>query len=125
MLKYSKVTNPETKEVSIANSGTQWVISQGFTEQEVEQSDKDGGWYLKGYAPMKTDEEKAAEERNSRIKAIKTELDALDKKRIRAMCEPSEYTKGLSWLEYYNNQARELRAELNELAASTSSPLHT
>lgn len=63
MLKYSKITNPETKEVSIAASGTQWVISQGYTEQEVEQSDKDGCWYLKGYAPMKTDEEKAQEER--------------------------------------------------------------
>lgn len=62
MLKYSKVTNPETKEVSIANSGTAWVLSQGYTEQDVEQSDVDGNWYLKGYAPMKTDEEKAAEE---------------------------------------------------------------
>lgn len=62
MLKYSKITNPEIKEVSIAASGTPWVISQGYTEQEVEQSDKDGCWYLKGYAPMKTDEEKAAEE---------------------------------------------------------------
>ena len=62
MLKYSKITNQETKEVSIAVSGTQWVISQGYTEQEVEQSDKDNRWYLKGFAPMKTDEEKAQEE---------------------------------------------------------------
>lgn len=62
MLKYAKITNSETKEVSIAVSGTQWVISQGYTEQEVEQSDKDGNWYLKGFAPMKTDEEKAQEE---------------------------------------------------------------
>lgn len=62
MLKYSKITNQETKEVSIAASGTPWVISQGYTEQEVEQSDKDGRWYLKGFAPMKTDEEKAQEE---------------------------------------------------------------
>lgn len=62
MLKYSKILNQETKEVSIANSGSQWVISQGFTEQEVEQSDVDGNWYLAGFAPMKTDEEKAQEE---------------------------------------------------------------
>ena len=62
MLKYSKITNQETKEVSIANSGTPWVISQGYTEQEVEQSDKDNRWYLKGFAPMKTDKEKAQEE---------------------------------------------------------------
>lgn len=63
MLKYSKITNQETREVSIANSGTSWVISQGYIEQEVEQSDVDGRWYLKGFAPMKTDEEKAQEER--------------------------------------------------------------
>ena len=114
MLKYSKIINQKKKEVSIENSGPQWVISQDYTEQEVEQSDKDGGWYLKGYAPMKTDEEKAQEEAERRMREIKTELDALDKKRIRAMCEPSEYTKGVSWLEYYNNQERELRAELAE-----------
>lgn len=50
-----------------------------------------------------------------RIEEIKQELNELDRKRIRAMCEPSEYSKGVSWLEYYNNQARELRAELQEL----------
>ena len=49
-----------------------------------------------------------------RIEEIKQELNELDKKRIRAMCEPSEYAKGVSWLEYYNQQARELRAELAE-----------
>ena len=31
------------------------------------------------------------------------------------MCEPSEYAKGVSWLEYYNEQARELRVELQKL----------
>lgn len=50
-----------------------------------------------------------------RIEEIKQELNELDRKRIRAMCEPSEYSKNLSWLEYYNNQAQALRAELQEL----------
>ncbi len=50
-----------------------------------------------------------------RIEKIKQELNELDRKRIRAMCEPSEYSNGLSWLEYYNNQAQALRAELQEL----------
>lgn len=50
-----------------------------------------------------------------RIEEIKQELNELDRKRIRAMCEPSEYSNGLSWLEYYNNQAQALRAELQEL----------
>lgn len=63
MFKYAKIINQEIKEVSIASSGTQWVISQGYTKQDVEQSDKDGRWYLKGYAPMKTDIENEREER--------------------------------------------------------------
>ena len=64
MLKYVKNINPENKQCSEVFVGTnlQWAKSQGFTEQEVEQSDKDGNWYLKGFAPMKTDEEKAQEE---------------------------------------------------------------
>lgn len=58
--------------------------------------------------------EQAEKERIAHIKEIKTQLDELDKKRIRAICEPSEYTKGVSWLEYYNQQAQSLRAELQE-----------
>lgn len=58
--------------------------------------------------------EQAEKERAARIEEIKEALNELDKKRIRAMCEPSEYAKGVSWLEYYNQQARELRAELAE-----------
>ena len=58
--------------------------------------------------------ERIKQEQTARIEKIKQELNELDKKRIRAMCEPSEYAKGVSWLEYYNNQARELRAELAE-----------
>lgn len=61
------------------------------------------------------DTEQAEKERIAHIKEIKTQLDELDKKRIRAMCEPCEYSAGVSWLEYYNQQARELRAELQEL----------
>lgn len=58
--------------------------------------------------------EQAEKERIAHINEIKTQLDELDKKRIRAMCEPSEYAKGVSWLEYYNQQAQSLRAELQE-----------
>lgn len=57
----------------------------------------------------------AENSRVARISEIKQELNELDKKRIRAMCEPCEYSAGVSWLEYYNQQARELRAELQEL----------
>lgn len=54
-------------------------------------------------------------ELKTRISKIKHELAEIDRKRIRAMCEPSEYTKGLSWLEKYNQEAQDLRTELQEL----------
>ena len=114
MLKYIIIQDDKT---ALIFEGTDiaWAKTQGFTEQEVEQSDKDGRWYLKGYAPMKTDEEKAELVRQERISEIKEELAAIDLKRIRAMCEPSSKTTGQSWLEYYNEQARTLRKELNNL----------
>lgn len=59
--------------------------------------------------------EQVSKERIARIEEIKEALNELDKKRIRAMCEPSEYSKGLSWLEYYNEQAQTLRTELQML----------
>ena len=70
MLKYAKIVNKETKEVSVANSGTDWVKSQGYTEQDVEQSEKDGNWYLAGYAPHYTEEEvvQLEKERISKLK---------------------------------------------------------
>lgn len=115
MKKYVRIDGKTGRCLDIGEgSDIQFYKSIGFTEQEVEQSDINGYWYLKGYAPMKTAEEKAQEETERRMLEIKTELDALDKKRIRAMCEPSEYAKGVSWLEYYNQQAQELRAELAE-----------
>ena len=42
-----------------------------------------------------------------------TELDYLDKKRIRAICEPETVRDdGKTWLEYYNEQISILREEL-------------
>ena len=62
MIKYVKLDKDNNITAIFGGTDLSWAISQGFTEQEVEQSDKDGRWYLKGFAPMKTDEEKAAEE---------------------------------------------------------------
>lgn len=47
--------------------------------------------------------------------SILAQLDELDKKRIRAVCEPSMKTETQSWLEYYNEQISLLRQELSEL----------
>ncbi len=50
-----------------------------------------------------------------RIKEIQDELDEIDKKRIRALAEPSLKDEDTTWLEYYNSQITELRTELNSI----------
>lgn len=63
MKKYVRIDEKTGRCLDIGEgSDIQFYKSIGFTEQEVEQSDVDGNWYLKGYAPMKTEEEKAQEE---------------------------------------------------------------
>lgn len=47
---------------------------------------------------------------------IRLELDELDKKRIRAIAEPSLKDEDTTWLEYYNSQISELREELSEIS---------
>lgn len=62
MLKLVKnIVGNKCNEVALGTD-TAWYISQGFTEQDVEQA-YDGSWYLQGYAPVKpplTDEDKKA-----------------------------------------------------------------
>ena len=63
MIKYARILNDETKLCEIGTgTNVEFYQSLGFIQQDVEQSDLDGQWYLKGYAPMKTDEQKAQEE---------------------------------------------------------------
>lgn len=52
-----------------------------------------------------------------RISKIYTELDALDSKRIRAVCEDEvkDEKTGETWLDYYNSQVYDLRIELASL----------
>ncbi len=50
-----------------------------------------------------------------RANEIHIELDELDKKRIRALAEPSLKDGETTWLEFYNSQIAELRNELNSL----------
>lgn len=70
MIKYAKITNEKTKQCSIAvGTDIRFFILNGYTQQDVEQSDIDGQWYLSSYAPMKTDEQKAQEEAE-RIKEL-------------------------------------------------------
>ena len=54
---------------------------------------------------------------SDRIDALIEEIDVLDKKRIRAICEPSTKNEstGETWLDYYNKQVQDIRNEINEL----------
>ena len=57
------------------------------------------------------------EAKEKRKKEIFEELDLLDTKRIRAVCEPSikDAETGETWLQYYNSEIEMLRAELGSL----------
>lgn len=78
MKKYAIIENEETKVCSVGiGTDTEFYRSIGMTEQEVEQA-YNGQWYLKGYAPEKPTEEKAAEaraERDRRIEAIRWRIE--------------------------------------------------
>jgi hypothetical protein len=56
---------------------------------------------------------------NERIGAIYKELEILDTKRIRAVCEDEikDEKTGETWLDYYNSQIYDLRVELSSLQA--------
>ena len=75
---YAKIVNEETKvcEVGIGTN-TAFYKSIGMSEMEVEQA-YNGAWYIKGYAPEKPTDEKAAEaraERDRRIDAIRWRIE--------------------------------------------------
>lgn len=60
----------------------------------------------------KTKEEIQTEENENKKLKIQKQLDELDKKRIRAVCEPSMKTETQSWLDYYNEEIKKLREML-------------
>ena len=76
MLKYAKIINEETKEVSIG-PGTNFAFYQsiGMTEQEVELG-YNGSWYLAGYAPAKPEPTKE-EQQKARENAYKAKVDPI------------------------------------------------
>lgn len=63
MIKYAKIINDDTFECSILmGEDIDWALSQGYSQQDVEQSDVDGNWYLAEHCPHKSEEEKEREE---------------------------------------------------------------
>jgi len=58
MLKYAKIENEETKQVSVGlGTNTDFYKSIGMVEMDVEQ-DYNGTWYLMGYAPAEPEKTK-------------------------------------------------------------------
>lgn len=74
-----------------------------------------------GLWQQKTEEEYALElaekEKQETISNIKKQIEDLDIKRIRAICEPEikDEATGQTWLDFYNTQIIELRNQLIEL----------
>ncbi len=62
-----------------------------------------------------TQAEQEQEAKTQQKLELQRQIDELDKKRIRAVCEPSMKTPTQSWLEYYNEQVAELRQVMAEL----------
>lgn len=56
-------------------------------------------------------------EKEEKILSLQSQIDELDKKRIRAICEPSikDEITGQTWLGYYNLQVQDLRNQITEL----------
>ena len=64
MLKYCQIINEETGLVSVGiGTDTDYYISIGMTERNVEKSDKDGNWYLADKCPHLTPKEKKEREK--------------------------------------------------------------
>ena len=61
--------------------------------------------------------EKQAQEKQAQIAVLKEQIDIIDNKRIRAVCEPSikDETTGETWLDYYNKQIQDLREQIKNL----------
>lgn len=77
MLKYAKITNEKTKEVSVGlGTDTSFYQSIGMLEIDVEES-YDGKWYLVGYAPQQSTEEQNEAIRSTRASFYKSEVDTL------------------------------------------------
>ena len=55
--------------------------------------------------------------RQNKINQLHEQIEILDKKRIRAICEPSirDAETGETWLDYYNKQIQDLREQIKNL----------
>ena len=128
--KYSTKLRPENKKgyVSVFD-GTKWTYINDFRGEEIINPKTNTktvcqnlGNLPEGYVLfanyVQTDEYKQMIEtrlREEKRQELIAQIDKLDKKRIRAICEPEQKTKEISWLEFYTTQIVELRKQLQEV----------
>jgi hypothetical protein len=74
MIRYAIIEDEVTKRVSYeVGTDVEFYTSIGMTEMEIEQSDIDGLWYVAGYAPMKSEEQKQLEEQQRLLNNAKAQ----------------------------------------------------
>ena len=112
MLKYVQSIDEKTGLVKGIGQGNneRFYMSKGMKKVDIKQSDIDNQWYLSNKCPMKSEEVKEQEKRETRIAEIKARLEELDYKTIRPL--RAGETEQLAELE---KQAEGLREELQEL----------
>lgn len=120
------MTNYYLEENGIITQSADWKFNKKClkTEEDIVRDELSGQLYLKSNydALIQTPEyiAKQATQNNSLKKIdLQSQIDELDKKRIRAIAEPSikDEETGQNWLQYYTLQIQELRQQIQELEA--------
>lgn len=112
MFKYAKITNTETKQVSVGTgTNSKFYESIGMVQMEVEQA-YDGSWYAAGYAPQppeKTKEEISEQRRQLYISLVDPLTSQIQRLR------DEEQTEGIiSQIESLKNERSELVKKIKE-----------
>lgn len=97
------------------NNGKIIILFEGkvIAVNENEYTNENGTWTKLSKLEAELKQLKIAN--SQRAREILHQLDELDRKRIRAIAEPSLIDDSTTWLEYYNQQVKTLREELEQI----------
>lgn len=120
MIKYATLINEESGLCEVGlDTNEAFYKKIGMTKMDVTKSEIDNQWYLTKKLETENYKQKKVQfEKEKRKNEIQIEMNEIDRKRIRAMCEPElkDAKAGTTWLEYYNTQIKSLRDELTQLS---------
>lgn len=108
MLKYTKIINESTKEVSIALGSNP---PSGYIEMDVEQS-WDSKWYISGYAPQKP-EEVIKQERIAELKQMLADADYWGQKYLDGEYTDEEWAEKVAQRKAWREEIRRLEDDNN------------